>query len=136
MPQRIILIMESSKNLETVRLSLFSGRTMIAEDRIRIDSPSPQLLESIMDLCTRAEITLTQLTAIVIVFGKTRFTISRLMAVVGNTIAWSMRIPIASFATLPSFDEIEKRAEESPIDLISAQYAKEPNITFPHDHAF
>lgn len=120
-----------------INLALFSDAKKEVERSIEVDlNYSEKLLPEIDALLTEAQLTLKDLSSIVVVHGPGRFSALRTGITTANTLAWSLNIPVIGI-------DLESSDEESVIKHISSvteqhftkpvipHYGQEPNISIP-----
>lgn len=122
---------------DEVVLTLFRFGQQPASERVMLSkSDSQSLLIRLVQFLDAHQSAVDALTGLIVVPGDSRFTISRLVAVIANAAAWSASIPVVQSAEMPAdaaaaFHAISQNppANVTPLTLLAPQYSKEPRIT-------
>ena len=92
---------------------------------------SQSLLRVLQELLAQQQCSFDALAGVVVVPGDARFTVSRLVAVVANTVAWSMHIPVVVARHAPTdasaaLELVQHGTRSTPV---APQYSKDPRIS-------
>lgn len=118
-------------------MTLFRHDQPLASERVMLSkNDSQSLLNRLIQFLDAHQSAVDALTGLIVVPGDSRFTISRLVAVIANAAAWSASIPVVQSVDLPAdaaaaFQVVSQAppANVTPLTLLAPQYSKEPRIT-------
>lgn len=133
--KRYILVLDSSVDNDQVDIRIEDEQRQYKTRKIAVGSGDSQdLLGETLKVLDEINVSLHDIRGIAIIPGAKRFTIVRLVTVIGNAIAWSHGIPICSFSSLPSHDDLWRKmtSRGMTVSMIHAfaepEYLKEPDI--------
>ncbi|MFH1426110.1 MAG: hypothetical protein ABIG66_01615 [Candidatus Kerfeldbacteria bacterium] len=129
MDTKPILILDSSSDSDDVDLRLVSGQEEKPLATVLFDSNDTQLLLQTLDhALANEDLRPEALAGIAVIQGTPRFTVTRLVAVIANTMSWCAGIPLVSFTEPPTVQQLHAELQQNSVSAITPEYAQDPTI--------
>ena len=116
-------------NKDDIQLSLFNNKKIISKNYKGLNK---ELLECVDKIFKINNLNPKEIKGIMVVVGSGGFTSTRIATVVGNTLAYTLQIPILAIREkdIKKIQELIPELLNQPINqYISASYSGKPNIT-------